>query len=146
MLPIIEQRHTIIAPLGAVIAGFSDAAVLKAAIPRCREVRRLSDTKFWILTDIGVLKWTFLVEGIVTLKCDGPQIHIGSDLRTKAFRLGRADTVLTMTDASGNTLVHSKTTLLPARQHSALVRRTISAVARKLLDGFFLNFQPDMTV
>ncbi len=142
MLPVIEQRHSVSASRAAVIAGLSDLGVLKAAIPRCREVRRLTPDKVWIATDIGVLRWTFQVEGIVTLRVEGAQVVIASDLRTRTFRLGHAVTTLTLTEDAGRTMIHSTTTLTPARAHSLVMRRTIGAVAKTLLTGFFQNFRP----
>lgn len=145
MLPVIEQRHTVPAPAGAVIAGLSDPAVLRAAIPRCRDVRKLSDSKLWVAADIGVLRWTFQVEGVITLQVQGAQVTLGSDLRTRAFRLGHAETVLNMTETAGKTVIVSVTTLTPARNHSLIIRRAGVAVARQLLGSFFQNFRPPLS-
>lgn len=130
------------ASVGAVIAGLSDPAVLKAAIPRCREVRKLSDSKMWVAADIGILRWTFQLEGVITLQVRGAQVTLGSDLRTRAFRLGHAKTVLNLTETAGKTLIVSATTLTPVRNHSLVIRRAGVAMARQLLGSFFQNFSP----
>jgi uncharacterized protein len=120
----------------------NDAATLKACIPGCEELDKLSDTEFQAVavTKIGPVKAKF--KGKVTLSDldppNGYKISGQGDGGVAGFASGGATVKLEPKD--GGTLLTYAVEAQIGGKLAQLGQRLVNGVAKKLADEFFHNF------
>lgn len=130
------------APREKVWAALNDSEVLKACIPGCESLEKLSDTEFMAVATnkIGPVKARF--KGKVRLTdLDPPnsyKISGEGDGGISGFAKGGATVVLT--DKDGGTLLTYSVEAQIGGKLAQLGQRLINGVAKKLADDFFTKF------
>jgi carbon monoxide dehydrogenase subunit G len=135
-----EQLLT--APRDKVWAALIDTDVLKACIPGCETLEKLSDTEFMAVATnkIGPVKARF--KGKVRLTDldppNGYKISGEGDGGIAGFAKGGA--IVTLTDKDGGTLLSYNVEAQIGGKLAQLGQRLINGVAKKLADDFFAKF------
>jgi len=135
-----EQLLT--APREKVWAALNDTEVLKACIPGCETLEKLSDTEFMAVATnkIGPVKARF--KGKVRLTDldppNGYKISGEGDGGIAGFAKGGA--VVTLSDKDGRTLLTYNVEAQIGGKLAQLGQRLINGVAKKLADDFFVKF------
>jgi hypothetical protein len=135
-----EQLLT--APREKVWAALIDMDVLKACIPGCETLEKLSDTEFMAVATnkIGPVKARF--KGKVRLTDldppNGYKISGEGDGGIAGFAKGGA--VVVLTDKDGGTLLTYNVEAQIGGKLAQLGQRLINGVAKKLADDFFVKF------
>jgi carbon monoxide dehydrogenase subunit G len=130
------------APREAVWAKLNDAEVLKACIPGCEELNKVSDTEFQAVatTKIGPVKAKF--KGRVHLTDldppNGYKISGEGEGGVAGFAKGGATVVLTPKD--GGTLLAYNVEAQIGGKLAQLGQRLVVGAAKKLADDFFAKF------
>ena len=130
------------APRETVWEKLNDAATLKACIPGCEELDKVSDTEFQAVavTKIGPVKAKF--KGKVTLSDidppNGYKISGQGDGGVAGFASGGATVKLEPKD--GGTLLSYAVEAQIGGKLAQLGQRLVNGVAKKLADEFFQNF------
>ena len=130
------------APRETVWAKLNDAEVLKACIPGCEELNKVSDTEFQAVatTKIGPVKAKF--KGRVHLTDldppNGYKISGEGEGGVAGFAKGGATVVLTSKD--GGTLLAYNVEAQIGGKLAQLGQRLVVGAAKKLADDFFQNF------
>ncbi len=135
-----EQLLT--APREKVWAALNDTEVLKACIPGCETLEKLSDTEFMAVATnkIGPVKARF--KGKVRLTDldppNGYKISGEGDGGIAGFAKGGA--VVVLTEKDGGTLLSYNVEAQIGGKLAQLGQRLINGVAKKLADDFFVKF------
>jgi uncharacterized protein len=135
-----EQMLT--APREKVWAALNDTEVLKACIPGCETLDKLSDTEFMAVATnkIGPVKARF--KGKVRLTDldppNGYRISGEGDGGIAGFAKGGA--IVTLVDKEGGTLLSYNVEAQIGGKLAQLGQRLINGVAKKLADDFFAKF------
>ena len=130
------------APREKVWAALNDTDVLKACIPGCETLEKLSDTEFMAVATnkIGPVKARF--KGKVRLTDldppNGYKISGEGDGGIAGFAKGGA--VVVLTDRDGGTLLSYNVEAQIGGKLAQLGQRLINGVAKKLADDFFTKF------
>lgn len=135
-----EQK--IDAPREAVWAALNDPDVLRACIPGCEELEKVSDTEMTatVVQKIGPVKARF--KGKVTLQNlnppEGYEIVGEGQGGVAGFAKGGATVVLE--ESEGGTLLRYDAKAQVGGKLAQIGSRLIDSTARKLADKFFANF------
>jgi len=130
------------APKDVVWAKLNDAEVLKACIPGCEELVKLSDTEMTAVavTKIGPVKARF--KGNVHLTDldppNGYKISGEGDGGVAGFAKGGA--TVKLTDKDGGTLLTYDVEAQIGGKLAQLGQRLVNGAAKKVADDFFANF------
>jgi carbon monoxide dehydrogenase subunit G len=130
------------APREKVWAALNDTEVLRACIPGCETLDKLSDTEFMAVATnkIGPVKARF--KGRVRLTDldppNGYKISGEGDGGIAGFAKGGA--VVALTDKDGGTLLTYNVEAQIGGKLAQLGQRLINGVAKKLADDFFVKF------
>lgn len=130
------------APREKVWAALNDVAVLKACIPGCETLDKISDTEFQAvaMNKIGPVSARF--KGKVRLTDldppNGYKISGEGDGGIAGFAKGGA--VVTLSDKDGGTLLSYNVEAQIGGKLAQLGQRLINGVAKKLADEFFVKF------
>lgn len=123
-------------------AKLNDADTLKACIPGCQELEKVSDTEFRAVAKnkIGPVSATF--KGTVTLSDldppNGYKISGQGDGGVAGFAKGGATVVLTEND--GGTLLSYSVEAQIGGKLAQLGQRLVNGAAKRLADAFFEHF------
>ena len=137
-----KGEYRIPAPRAAVWAALNDVDVLKAAIPGCDSINRLSDTEIeaTVTAKIGPVKASF--KGLVTLSdIDPPN---GYTIRGEGkggpagFEKGGAK--VRLVDVGSETILSYKVDASVGGKIAQIGARLIDSTAKKLADEFFAKF------
>jgi carbon monoxide dehydrogenase subunit G len=124
-------------------AKLNDPAVLKACIPGCESLEKLSDTEFQAVavTKIGPVKAKF--KGKVRLSDldppNGYRISGEGDGGVAGFAKGGATVALTPQDGGGTRLAYHVDAQIGGKL-AQLGQRLVNGAAKKMADQFFANF------
>jgi carbon monoxide dehydrogenase subunit G len=135
-------EYELSAPLETVWEKLSDAETLKACIPGCESLDKLSDTEFQAVavTKIGPVKAKF--KGKVTLSDldppNGYRINGQGDGGVAGFATGGATVKLEPKD--GGTLLTYTVEAQIGGKLAQLGQRLVNSAAKKVADDFFQNF------
>ena len=130
------------APRDAVWAKLNDAETLKACIPGCEELVKLSDTEMTAVavTKIGPVKARF--KGKVHLSDldppNGYKISGEGDGGVAGFAKGGA--TVTLSEKDGGTLLSYNVEAQIGGKLAQLGQRLVNGAAKKIADDFFKNF------
>lgn len=128
-------------------AKLNDAETLKACIPGCEQLDKVSDTEFQAVatTKIGPVKAKF--KGTVTLSDldppNGYKISGQGDGGVAGFAKGGATVALTEKD--GGTLLTYNVEAQIGGKLAQLGQRLVNGAAKKIADDFFKNFAATVT-
>jgi carbon monoxide dehydrogenase subunit G len=135
-----EQQLT--APREKVWAALNDVNVLRACIPGCETLDKISDTEFQAVATnkVGPVKARF--KGKVKLSDlnppNGYKISGEGDGGIAGFAKGGA--IVTLADKDGGTLLSYNVEAQIGGKLAQLGQRLINGVAKKLADDFFTKF------
>ena len=138
-----KGEYTIPAPRAAVWAALNDVDVLKAAIPGCDSIARLSDTEIeaTVTAKVGPVKASF--KGLVTLSdIDPPNGYtIRGEGKGGAAGFARGGAKVYLVDApSGGTVLRYEVDAAVGGKLAQIGGRLIDSTAKKLADEFFAKF------
>jgi carbon monoxide dehydrogenase subunit G len=135
-------EYDLAAPRETVWAMLNDPAVLKACIPGCEQLDKLSDTEFQAVatTKIGPVKARF--KGKVHLTDldppNGYRISGEGDGGVAGFAKGGA--IVTLAPKDGGTLLTYNVEAQIGGKLAQLGQRLVNGAAKKVADEFFKNF------
>ena len=124
-------------------AKLNDPEVLKACIPGCESLEKLSDTEFQAVavTKIGPVKAKF--KGKIRLSDldppNGYRISGEGDGGVAGFAKGGATVALTANDGGGTQLAYHVDAQIGGKL-AQLGQRLVNGAAKKMADQFFKNF------
>lgn len=120
----------------------NDAEILKACIPGCQSLEKLSDTEFQAVAKIKVGPVSATFKGHVQLTDlnppNGYKISGNGEGGIAGFAKGGA--VVSLSDTEGGTKLHYEVEAQVGGKIMQLGGRLIDGVARKMADQFFENF------
>jgi carbon monoxide dehydrogenase subunit G len=137
-----KGEYTIPVPRPLVWAALNDVEVLKAAIPGCDSITRLSDTEIeaTVTAKVGPVKASF--KGLVTLSdIDPPNGYtIRGEGKGGAAGFARGGAKVHLADAPGGTLLSYEVDASVGGKLAQIGGRLIDSTAKKLADEFFATF------
>lgn len=137
-----SDSRTIAAPRDVVWAALNDPDVLKASIPGCESVEKISDTelKAKVTLKIGPVKASFT--GAVTLSdIDPPNGYtISGEGSGGAAGHAKGGAVVRLEEAGEETILHYDVKAQVGGKIAQLGGRLIDSTAKKLAGQFFENF------
>ncbi|MFO1184633.1 MAG: carbon monoxide dehydrogenase subunit G [Bauldia sp.] len=134
-------QYRIAAPRSAVWAALNDPAVLKAAIPGCEDLQRLSPNELTGSIRVKVGPVNALFTGWVLLSNVEPEssYRIGGE-GSGAASLAKGHADVRLADDEGGTILSYTVTAEVAGRIAQIGSRLIDAAAKKLADDFFASF------
>ena len=128
-------------------AKLNDAEVLKACIPGCEELVKLSDTEMTAVatTKIGPVKARF--KGKVQLTDLNPPngYRISGEGEGGVAGFAKGGATVSLTEKDGGTLLTYNVEAQIGGKLAQLGQRLINGAAKKLADDFFKNFAAQVT-
>ncbi|MGY8990066.1 MAG: SRPBCC family protein [Rhodospirillales bacterium] len=141
-------EYRIPAPKQAVWDALNDPEVLKASIPGCDSVEKISDTelKAKVTLKIGPVKAKFA--GDVTLSdMDPPNGYtISGKGKGGAAGFGSGSATVSMTEEGGETVLTYSAKASVGGKIAQIGQRLIDSTSKKLADEFFSNFVEQLAV
>ena len=135
-------QYRIPAPRAVVWAALNDIEVLKAAIPGCETIARLSDTDIeaTVVAKVGPVKATF--KGLVKLSdLDPPNGYtISGEGKGGVAGFGKGGAKVRLADDPAGTLLSYEVTASVGGKLAQIGSRLIDSTAKKLADEFFATF------
>jgi hypothetical protein len=137
-----KGAYTIPVSRSLVWAALNDVDVLKAAIPGCDSISRLSETEIeaTVTAKVGPVKASF--KGMVTLSDIDPSngYTIRGEGKGGAAGFARGGAKVRLTDAPGGTLLSYEVDASVGGKLAQIGGRLIDSTAKKLADEFFAKF------
>lgn len=137
-----KGEYRIPAPRAAVWAALNDLEVLKAAIPGCEAINRLSDTEIeaTVTAKIGPVKASF--KGMVTLSdIDPPHGYtIRGEGKGGPAGFAKGGAKVRLTEAGEETVLSYEVDASVGGKIAQIGARLIDSTAKKLADEFFAKF------
>jgi len=137
-----KGEYRIPAPRAAVWAALNDVDVLKAAIPGCDSINRLSDTEIeaTVKAKIGPVKASF--KGLVTLSdIDPPNGYtIRGEGKGGPAGFAKGGAKVRLVDVGSETILSYKVDASVGGKIAQIGARLIDSTAKKLADEFFAKF------
>lgn len=138
----IKGEYRIPAPRAVVWAALNDVDVLKAAIPGCDSIKRLSETEIeaTVTAKIGPVKASF--KGLVTLSdIDPPNGYtIRGEGKGGPAGFAKGGAKVRLVDAGSDTILSYEVDASVGGKIAQIGMRLIDSTARKLADEFFAKF------
>lgn len=135
-------EYRISAPRSVVWAALNDVEVLKAAIPGCDSITRLSDTNIeaTVVAKVGPVSATF--KGAVTLSdLDPPNGYtISGEGKGGVAGFGKGSARVRLVDDGDGTVLSYQVTASVGGKLAQIGSRLIDVTAKKLADDFFARF------
>src|SRR6185312_17448186 len=123
-------------------AALNDTDILKASIPGCEAINRLSENEIeaTVTAKIGPVKATF--KGLVKLSdLDPPNAYtIGGEGKGGVAGFAKGSAKVRLTDAPGGTTLHYDADAAVGGKLAQIGTRLISSSAKKIADEFFTRF------
>ena len=137
-----KGEYRIPAPRAAVWAALNDVDVLKAAIPGCDSINRLSDTEIeaTVTAKIGPVKASF--KGLVTLSAIDPPngYTIRGEGKGGPAGFAKGGAKVRLVDVGSETILSYKVDASVGGKIAQIGARLIDSTAKKLADEFFAKF------
>ena len=137
-----KGEYVIAAPRERVWAALNDVAVLKAAIPGCHSIARLSDTQIeaTVTVKVGPVKASF--KGLVTLTdLDPPNSYtIRGEGKGGAAGFAKGGAKVALTDEPDGTRLRYEVDAAVGGKLAQIGGRLIASTAKKLAHEFFSKF------
>lgn len=135
-------EYTIPAPREKVWEALNDAEVLKASVPGCETLEKVSDTEFTatVMARVGPVRTKF--NGRVTLSdIDPPNGYtISGEGQGGAAGFGKGGARVTLTGAGGETVLRYEANASVGGKMAQIGSRVVEGVAKKMADDFFARF------
>jgi len=130
------------APREVVWAKLNDAEVLKACIPGCEELEKVSDTEFRAVAKMKVGPVSARFKGRVTLSdLDPPNGYkIAGEGEGGVAGFAKGGATVTLAEQDGGTALTYNVEAQIGGKLAQLGQRLINGSAKKLADEFFSNF------
>ena len=130
------------APREEVYKKLNDAEVLKACIPGCEQLDKLSDTEFQAVSTMKVGPVKARWKGKVTLSdLDPPNGYkISGEGEGGVAGFAKGGAAVALSDKDGGTLLSYNVEAQIGGKLAQLGQRLINGAAKKLADEFFTNF------
>ena len=134
--------YQLAAPRDVVWAKLNDADVLKACIPGCEELEKVSDTEFRAVAKMKVGPVSARFKGRVTLSdLDQPNGYkIAGEGEGGVAGFAKGGATVTLADQDGGTALTYEVEAQIGGKLAQLGQRLINGSAKKLADEFFSNF------
>lgn len=134
--------YQLAAPRDVVWAKLNDADVLKACIPGCEELEKVSDTEFRAVAKMKVGPVSARFKGRVTLSdLDPPNGYkIAGEGEGGVAGFAKGGATVTLADQDGGTALTYEVEAQIGGKLAQLGQRLINGSAKKLADEFFSNF------
>ena len=138
----IKGEYRIEAPREKVFAALNDAEVLKACIPGCESLDKLSDTEMTAKVRLRIGPVSAAFSGKVTLSdIDPPNgYRISGEGQGGVAGFAKGGAVVKLEDAEGGTKLAYDVEAQIGGKLAQLGGRLINGVAKKMADEFFANF------
>ena len=137
-----KGEYRIAAPRPAVWAALNDVEVLKAAIPGCQTINKLSDNQIeaTVTAKVGPVKATF--KGLVTLSdLDPPNGYtISGEGKGGVAGFAKGGAKVKLRDDGAGTILSYDVTASVGGKLAQIGARLIDSTAKKLADEFFATF------
>jgi uncharacterized protein len=141
-------EYRIAATREKVWAALNDPDVLRASIPGCQSLDKVSDNEFAarVVAKVGPVKSTF--NGHVTLtNINAPESYtISGEGKGGAAGFAKGGADVSLKEESGETVLSYTAKADVGGKLAQLGSRLIDGTARKMADEFFANFQQQVTV
>ena len=135
-------EYTIPAPREKVWEALNDAEVLKASVPGCETLEKVSDTEFTatVMARVGPVRTKF--NGRVTLSdIDPPNGYtISGEGQGGAAGFGKGGARVTLTGTDGETVLRYEANASVGGKMAQIGSRVVEGVAKKMADDFFARF------
>ncbi len=135
-------EYTIPAPREKVWAALNDADVLKASVPGCETLEKVSDTEFTatVMARVGPVRAKF--DGRVTLSdMDPPNGYtISGEGQGGAAGFGKGGAKVMLTSENGGTVLRYEANASVGGKMAQIGSRVVEGVAKKMADDFFSTF------
>jgi uncharacterized protein len=130
------------APRRVVWAKLNDPEILKACIPGCEELEKVSDTEFRAVAKMKVGPVSARFKGKVNLSdLDPPNgYRISGEGEGGVAGFARGGAVVSLADAEGGTRLSYNVEAQIGGKLAQLGQRLVNGAAKKLADEFFSNF------
>jgi uncharacterized protein len=137
----ITGEYRIAAPREAVWAALNDAEVLKACIPGCEELRKLSDTEIdaRVAAALGPVRSTFATR-IQLSDIKPPESYTISGEGKAAAGFGKGSAQVNLTEDGGATILRYSADLRLGGKLAQVGSRLLEGATRQLADQFFDAF------
>ena len=134
--------YQLAAPREVVWAKLNDAEVLKACIPGCEELEKVSDTEFRAVAKMKVGPVSARFKGRVTLSdLDPPNgYRIAGEGEGGVAGFAKGGATVALADQDGGTALTYNVEAQIGGKLAQLGQRLINGSAKKLADEFFSNF------
>jgi carbon monoxide dehydrogenase subunit G len=140
-------EYRIPAPRDQVWAALNDPAMLKAALPGCESLEKISDTEFAavVVAKVGPVKAKF--NGNVALSNLNPPTSytIAGEGKGGAAGFAKGGAEVNLTEDDGATILRYTAKADVGGKLAQLGSRLIDGTAKKLADEFFDNFRQQLT-
>ena len=138
----IKGEYTIAAPRDKVFAALNDQAVLRACIPGCESLDKLSDTEMTAKVRLRIGPVSAAFSGKVTLSdIDPPNGYkISGEGQGGVAGFAKGGAVVTLADDGGVTVLSYDADAQVGGKIAQVGARLIQGTARKLADQFFGKF------
>jgi uncharacterized protein len=139
----IRKEQSFMAPREAVMRALLDPAILKFCIPKCREVRRVTPNQFRVSADVGVLKLSYKIDGVIDLtpKADGSGYDAEASVSYGRLQLGKISGDVTIEGAADSSKLVGAVEIEPMRKFGPVVTKMIQPLANTLVGAFFTRFE-----
>ena len=138
----IKGEYKIAAPREKVFAALNDQDVLKACIPGCESLEKLSDTEMTAKVRLRIGPVSASFTGKVTLSdIDPPNGYkISGEGQGGVAGFAKGGAVVGLAEKDGGTLLSYNVEAQIGGKLAQLGQRLINGAAKKLADEFFANF------
>lgn len=135
-------EYSIPAPQEKVWAALNDPDVLKASVPGCEMLEKVSDTEFTatVMAKVGPVRAKF--NGRVTLSdIDPPNGYtISGEGQGGAAGFGKGGAKVSLTSENGGTVLRYEANASVGGKMAQIGSRVVEGVAKKMADDFFTTF------
>ena len=138
----IKGEYKIAAPREKVFAALNDQAVLRACIPGCESLEKLSDTEMTAKVRLRIGPVSAAFSGKVTLSdIDPPNGYkISGEGEGGVAGFAKGGATVALADKDGGTLLTYNVEAQIGGKLAQLGQRLINSAAKKTADDFFANF------
>ena len=141
-------EYKIPAPREKVWEALNAAEMLKASVPGCETLEKVSDTEFTatVMAKVGPVRAKF--NGRVTLSdMDPPNGYtISGEGQGGAAGFGKGGAKVSLTDGDGGTVLRYEANASVGGKMAQIGSRVVEGVAKKMADDFFTTFVEQVTL
>ncbi|MBH60868.1 MAG: carbon monoxide dehydrogenase [Alphaproteobacteria bacterium] len=135
-------EYNIPAPREKVWEALNDAEILKASVPGCETLEKVSDTEFTatVMAKVGPVRAKF--NGRVTLSdMDPPNGYtISGEGQGGAAGFGKGGAKVSLSEGDGGTVLRYEANASVGGKMAQIGSRVVEGVAKKMADDFFATF------